>query len=521
MDIINIETQIRSLSKLLDDIRQGYLQIPPFQRDFVWDRGSILDLFDSIKNNYPIGSILVWKPKNELPWKSLKEIGSYRIQPKDSNRKYLLDGYQRLSSLFGCLTNPDKTNLKCNESLRNLLFSIYFDLEEEIFVYIRQNTPKPHQVPVYILMSTSDFRQYSRKYMEPFCDPLRLDKYLDRADSLSRSLVDYKLAVIEISDAPLSDAVNIFSRINSKGSDISFDWMVNALSYSEKFNFAYEIDSLIESLADFNFNKIPRNTLFRCYQSAFDDKLYIDQTDIEKLGTRKDFPETAKRIKPAIIKAVDYLYSNLNVVEYKLLPYDLQLIFFMTFFDRVENPTPEQLKELKNWFWKTTYSNYFTINSISNWRRAFGQFLSYINGETQDILYSDDKNTPFRTLPFPQTILMSSVRSKALILFELAHYRKVARRRPLHGRLYIHKLFSDENKTPENIIPTFANKKKWITEANELAVNLDNDNIPNAFFLPPVKCLSNDSEILAERKKMLMKAEKNFVEEKGLIYDNN
>ena len=41
---INIETQIRSLTKLLDDLRQGIVQVPPFQRNFVWERDDIKDL---------------------------------------------------------------------------------------------------------------------------------------------------------------------------------------------------------------------------------------------------------------------------------------------------------------------------------------------------------------------------------------------------------------------------------------------------------------------------------------------
>ena len=69
---INIETQIRSLTKLLDDLRQGIIQVPPFQRNFVWERDDIKDLFDSIRNNYPIGSILLWKPKTKQPWDTLK-----------------------------------------------------------------------------------------------------------------------------------------------------------------------------------------------------------------------------------------------------------------------------------------------------------------------------------------------------------------------------------------------------------------------------------------------------------------
>lgn len=59
-----IETNIRSLYSYLEDLRIGTLQIPAFQRGFVWERDNIKDLFDSIKNGYPIGSILLWKPND-------------------------------------------------------------------------------------------------------------------------------------------------------------------------------------------------------------------------------------------------------------------------------------------------------------------------------------------------------------------------------------------------------------------------------------------------------------------------
>ena len=49
---ISIETQIRSLVRLLADLQEGTLQVPPFQRDFVWTRDDIKELFESIKNNY-------------------------------------------------------------------------------------------------------------------------------------------------------------------------------------------------------------------------------------------------------------------------------------------------------------------------------------------------------------------------------------------------------------------------------------------------------------------------------------
>lgn len=525
MSKIGIETQIKGLSNLLEELKQGRLQVPPFQRDFVWDRDAIKNLFDSIKNNYPIGSILLWKPKDEINWKEPnKEVGGFKLPDTfPGYSSYVLDGYQRLSALFGCLTNPKKVDLKVNSHSRDNYFDLFYDLEEDNFVYIRHLYPKPYQVPVYVLMSTSEFRQYSRKNLEnnPDISSDKIDLYLDRADAFARSLLDYKLAVIEIYNATLSDAVNIFSRINSKGTDISYDWMVNALSYDHDFNFSLEIDNLKYNLTKYHFQNIPRNILFRCYQSAFDDKLYIDQTKIEELAVRKDFKETVKIVTPCIEKAVRFLFEELNVVSHKLMPYGLQLVFLAIFFKEMPKPSEKNKNDLKRWFWITTYSNYFTIYSLANQRKAFKKFLDYLRGETSEIIYMDDKNIPFRTARFPEYIKLATVRSKALILFQLHHYKQATGRRPSKEGLSIKKIYNSYGNLAENIVPTY-NVKSLEEDLKKL---FSSEYTPNySYILPnlnilPVLNKSEEMEYLRLRKSFLQKDEMAFVKMLGMVYE--
>ncbi len=54
---LKIDTRIRSLRSYLDEFEKGAFQVPSFQRDFLWETEDIKQLFDSIKNRYPIGSI--------------------------------------------------------------------------------------------------------------------------------------------------------------------------------------------------------------------------------------------------------------------------------------------------------------------------------------------------------------------------------------------------------------------------------------------------------------------------------
>lgn len=414
---LSIETKTKTIDSLLSDIRYGNICVPPFQRDFVWERDRIKDLFDSIKRNYPIGSILMWKPAQTMNWSNNHEIGSFKLKKGTEKDWYVLDGFQRLSVLFGCLTNPDKSGLGYDEQKYNTTFNLYYDLKAEEFLYLKSShNCQPYQIPVYVLMSSSDFRQYSRMYIENHLPQDEIDLYLDRADALSSRLLEYRIACIEISNANIEEAVDIFSRLNSKGIDISYDWMVNALSYKDgEFRFAEEISSVKKQLKLYNFGDIPRNALFRCVQSAF-DKLYIDQTEIEKLSRREDFVEKTRATMPLIVRAVKFLHEELFVSKYKLLPYNTQLIFIIEFFRQLSNPTEKQLNDLKEWFWKTTYCNYFTINTLASQRKAYDQFVRYLKGDAVSIFFEDEDKLPYTTMLFPKQILLNGVRSRALVL---------------------------------------------------------------------------------------------------------
>ncbi|MGE6383765.1 DUF262 domain-containing protein [Shewanella baltica] len=50
-----------SIKKAIDYIDQNKMYLPALQRKFVWDKGQIELLFDSLMRNYPIGTFLFWK----------------------------------------------------------------------------------------------------------------------------------------------------------------------------------------------------------------------------------------------------------------------------------------------------------------------------------------------------------------------------------------------------------------------------------------------------------------------------
>ncbi|MGY8640497.1 MAG: DUF262 domain-containing protein [Verrucomicrobiales bacterium] len=54
-----------TLGGLVGGVKKGEYRIPQFQREYVWEKSKVVQLFDSIYNEYPIGSFFLWKAGHE------------------------------------------------------------------------------------------------------------------------------------------------------------------------------------------------------------------------------------------------------------------------------------------------------------------------------------------------------------------------------------------------------------------------------------------------------------------------
>ena len=90
------------LQKLLDDIEGGDIQLPDFQRGWVWDDTRIKELLISISRGFPIGAVMTLDATGDVRFAN-KLIEGVDIKPLPQPQFYLLDGQQRLTSLYQAL----------------------------------------------------------------------------------------------------------------------------------------------------------------------------------------------------------------------------------------------------------------------------------------------------------------------------------------------------------------------------------------------------------------------------------
>src|SRR5690606_2505803 len=120
--------------------------VPRFQRPFVWTDRQRLELMESIYSGIPIGSLLVWRTRGHtLDTYQLRGTKDSVGAPQDGHYQYLLDGHQRVISLFTALgsgllgadEDDDAPLISEEDDSYDDLRSISFDLEERRFVLAR------------------------------------------------------------------------------------------------------------------------------------------------------------------------------------------------------------------------------------------------------------------------------------------------------------------------------------------------------------------------------------------------
>jgi len=397
-----VKPEIQHLTEVLSLINEGRLRVPDFQRPFVWTDEDMRELFESIYRGYPIGSLLFWEPQH---WQeSSPKIGPYEIlESKAPIPNYILDGYQRVATLFGILTN------KKDQRSKPWRWVIYYDLEKDSFAHLKNGNPLPHYIALHSLMKTWDFLKEAKR-IEKECGS-NASEYIEKAEKIAYSITNYKLAITIIKGGDIDSAVEIFSRLNSKGQKVSEVQMLNALT---KNSISHQIEDILESLGGTHFSDVDSKYIMRAIFAA-SGREDIYSVKLERfVKNHKNLDQIVSITKKALLEAAKFLFDDCDLPGDKVLPYSLQLVFLSEFFRLCPNPSQAQKEKLKKWFWVTSFTGWFggaNSTKVKDGLLEIRRFaLSQINDFTQV-----NFNEP--AYPFPDSFHLRSARVRTFVSF--------------------------------------------------------------------------------------------------------
>ena len=88
------------LIELLEDCHRGKLQLPDFQRSWVWDEDRIKSLIASISRSFPVGALMALDTGGDVNFKP-RPVEGAPVEAKNATpQSLLLDGQQRMTSLY-------------------------------------------------------------------------------------------------------------------------------------------------------------------------------------------------------------------------------------------------------------------------------------------------------------------------------------------------------------------------------------------------------------------------------------
>lgn len=340
-EIPSVSPEVMFIDDLVSNIENGKIVLPEFQRPYVWKEKDIKYLFDSIYKGYPIGSILLWNGGGkEIPTPNY--VGGRIVNQSSGEKYYIVDGQQRLTTLFCCLSDDiyDEDGK----------WDLYFNLKEDVFTYSRGNKgDDSHIISIKSLRKTTSFLKEARRIIENTSD----DSLIEKAEALADKIRKYKMAVIKLDGGDLSAVVEVFSRLNSMGKNIGQQDLVYALTYNGASDSGINkfIDDVRMCFKKHFIDENNKNEVFlQLIKTAIGFEVYDQDRNkiVERLKSiNQKKPQQLKDILVSLDETLNFFVEEMLINKLSLLPYANLLFMAFHYFHSYNGK--KSTKHLRNW----------------------------------------------------------------------------------------------------------------------------------------------------------------------------
>ena len=401
------------ISKILSEIKDGKWVIPEFQRDFVWGIDKFIILFDSIYRGYTIGNLLLWKTDEELAYKKIGERDAVSVDNiKKEKRTYILDGQQRLTTLFAVLKGE---KLYKFGRKKTRAYKLFFDIKKDEFISESQKLKEFDERSIKDLIKEEKLEKFrfidlSQIFDENLNFPDNLykeednillkklgnksissDEYTTQRDELDRKkeplvkfakiIKAYKIHQIVERNEDLDKVVTIFERINTQNVKLNiYDIMIAKTYENINFNGEKYTFNLRRTIKKILYkNEVDKEHLAPDYELPEDENLYynIDNTTILRLisiylNARKkvalqkrdiykikaqEIQDNIKEIRQMLEQIARYLKNQINLKSLDVNYTDNKILSFLSYIFSKEKYFTINHEIINKWFWNTLLLN--------------------------------------------------------------------------------------------------------------------------------------------------------------------
>ncbi len=343
-------------SDLISEIQNGVIKIPKFQREFVWSIDKTAHLLDSILKGYPIGTFILWQTNERI--NDIKNIGNLIIPdtPDGTKVQYVLDGQQRLTSLYAAFLGAEIQKL--GEKKITDYSQIYVDLEKSVNDDDEQviTSEKPEGKHI----SLSDVLNFMEKMTDIQKD--YSEEHFTKIHSYSRAFDTYDFSTVLLRKEEIDSAIEVFTRINTGGQTLTLFEIMSAKTYDESQEFDMQVkwSEFIKKLQDKKYEGVSSSIILSLLSLILSKTKECKRKIILKLD-KQEIVDTWDEAISALEHSIDYFRTSYGIPVSQLLPYDALLVPFAYFFFYNKNkPNSEQRKYLEEIFWRVSLSSRYS-----------------------------------------------------------------------------------------------------------------------------------------------------------------
>jgi len=425
------DPSVQFLQKLLEDIKTGYITLPRFQRPLVWDKARRLELFDSVRRGIPIGSLLIWETR-ALADSDTQIIPKTNLGPfllpeasQGSPRRYLLDGEQRLMTLYFALHRPELGDAPDVEEGAPA-YEVFFDLEKQEFVTKGDlgEAPGHQHFPLREIFVHRGVLRFQRALESALSQQLgprpspeqrqTLDRkmavFVESSDMIAEAIRQYKIPVTLIATDSLEIATETFKRINSQGVPMSEVHMMNAIAWRKSFDMLAHFEEIRQSIEAYPLWQddvnLSDDVVLRVAKRLLGRGVYDE--DVSAIAPRLRDDAILRRVGESMERCAKFLAFR-GLCNPGHVPHELQLVVLGKVFDEVPAPSETALERLEDWLWYTSYVDAFGgVARESIYRAMEAKALSVARGDAPTAPLKQQFRKPLPSFDFRRT------RSRAL-----------------------------------------------------------------------------------------------------------
>lgn len=433
-----------SMKDILNKIANGNYQLPEFQRGWIWDDKHIVSLLASISLSYPIGAMMMLENGNPLVKFKARPVEGIEFDRYIEPERLILDGQQRLTSLFQTLMLNQVVNtrdhrkkplkrwyyinitmaLDPNCDREDAILSVPEDKKVRNFrneVLDDFSTPDlEYQAMVFPISKIFDYSEWRIGFYEYWdYDRVKIKLFDAFETNVIKRLEQYLIPVILLlRGTPKVAVCQVFEKVNTGGVPLSVFELVTASFAAEGYNLredwegrldnrgrkislgrkdrlheqrvlrsvgADELLQVISLLATYNRKQVNQEMAVSC-----------KRVDILKIEL-SEYLAYVDKATEGFMKAAKFLYKE-KIFSDRDLPYTTQIVPLATMLAQLSLHDQTDLANLRiaKWYWCGVFGELYGGAIETRFAKDVVEVLAWIKEGPEPTTFKDSNFIPAR-----------------------------------------------------------------------------------------------------------------------------